>query len=135
MKKLFSTKYSDSSFAFATLVMRLGFGLTIIPYGFRKLVNFSKYAGNFTDPFHIGHTASLVLVIFAEFFCGALIVMGLLTRLACIPLVIAMAVALGYVNHWDIFGRGQDAAIFLSGFLALLFVGPGKISVDKLIGK
>jgi putative oxidoreductase len=135
MKKLFSTKYSDTSFVIAILLLRLGFGLTIIPHGFSKLVNFSKYSGNFADPFHIGHTASLVLVIFAEFFRGALIVMGLLTRLACIPLVIAMAVALGYINHWNIFGGGQDAAVFLTGFLALLFVGPGKISVDKLIGK
>ncbi len=40
----------------------------------------------------IGSTASLALVVFAEFFCGLFIVIGLFTRLAAIPLIIASCV-------------------------------------------
>jgi putative oxidoreductase len=61
--------------------------------------------------------------------------LGLFTRLACIPLIIAMAVALFYAHKGDFFGAGEKATLYLFGYLALLFTGPGKISMDKLIGK
>ena len=74
-------------------------------------------------------------VIFAEFFCGVFILLGLFTRLACIPLIISMSVALFYAHKGDFFGDGEKATLFLLGYLALLFTGPGKVSMDKLIGK
>ena len=135
MKKLFSTKYSNSSFNIAMLILRMGAGLLMIPHGYSKLTKFAERADTFSDPFNIGSVTSLSLVIFAEFFCAAFIVLGLFTRLACIPLIIAMLVAVGYTNNWDFFGGGEKAALFLCGFLVLLFTGPGKISVDSLIGK
>jgi putative oxidoreductase len=109
-------------------------GGLMIPHGYSKLVKFGS-TRTFVDPFHIGTTASLSLTIFAEFFCASLIVLGLLTRLACIPLIIAMSVVVFYVGKGDIFGDGAHGALFLSGFIALLFAGPGKISLDRLIGK
>lgn len=135
MKKLFSTRYSDTAFSFAILILRLGLGTMVAFHGYTKLMKFSSLSQTFSDPFHIGHTASLSLVIFAEFFCGALVVLGLLTRFACIPLVIAMFVALYFSHHMQIFAEGEKAALYLTGFITLLFVGPGKVSVDRLIGK
>ena len=135
MKKLFSTNYSDVGFNIALLVLRLAGGAMIIPHGYSKLKSFSKMSHQFADPFHIGSTLSLSLTIFAEFFCGMLIVLGLLTRLASIPLVIAMAVALVHAHQGDLFGKGQAAALFLAIFMAILFVGPGRASVDGMIGK
>ena len=134
MKKLFSTKYSDNSIAFSLLILRLGMGGLMIPHGYSKLVKFGSMK-TFADPFHIGSTASLSMTIFAEFFCASLLVLGLLSRLACIPLIIAMSVAVFYAHKGDIFGEGASAALFLSGFIALLFSGPGKISLDRVIGK
>lgn len=75
------------------------------------------------------------LTIFAEFFCAGLIMIGLMTRLATIPLIIAMSVALFYSHNGEMFGEGEKAALFLAGYIALLFAGPGKLSADKLIGK
>jgi putative oxidoreductase len=46
-----------------------------------------------------------------------------------------MSVALWYANHGDVLGNGQKAALFLAGYVVLLLIGPGKVSVDKLIGK
>jgi len=107
----------------------------MIPHGFKKLMTFAAKSPAFSDPFHIGGPASMSLTIFAEFFCAIFILAGLMTRLACIPLIIAMSVAIFYAHHGKVFGDGQDATLFLAGYLALLFTGPGKISIDRLIGK
>lgn len=135
MKKLVSTKYSNASFNIATLLMRVGFGILMIPHGFSKLTRFADRADNFSDPFNIGSVTSLSLVIFAEFFCAAFVVLGLFTRLACIPIIITMLVVVIYSTNMDVFGDGEKAALFLCGFLTLLFTGPGRISIDGLIGK
>lgn len=135
MKKLFSTRYSDKSISFSLLVLRLFLGGLMMPHGYQKLKNFANGTAGFSDPFHIGGTASLSLTIFAELFCALLVVLGLMTRVACIPLIIAMSVALFYSHQGQIFGDGEHAALYLSGYIALLFTGPGKISLDKLVGK
>ncbi|HEU4575843.1 MAG TPA: DoxX family protein [Chitinophagaceae bacterium] len=135
MKKLFSIQYSDNGISFAALVLRLAMGSMMLPHGFSKLLNFAVMSQKFSDPFHLGHTVSLCLVIFAELFCPVFIILGLLTRLACIPLLISLTVALWYAHHWQIFGAGERAALYLAGIIAILFIGAGKISLDRLIGK
>lgn len=136
MKKLFSTGVSENALAFALLVLRVGAGLLMmIKHGFDKLTHFAQIAPKFADPFHIGSTTSLALVVFAEFFCAAFIILGLFTRLACIPLVVAMSVALFSANKGDFFGKGETAGLFLIIFFVLLFTGPGKASLDRLIAK
>ncbi len=141
MKKLFSTKYSDNSLSFAFLLLRIMLGGLIIPYGYLKLVHFAQYSPGFTDPFHVGSTVSYILVIFAEFFCGIFVLLGLMTRFATIPLIINMAVIVFYVNHGHFSNASQYPntqivpTMFLAGFIVLLFTGPGKISMDRLIGK
>ena len=107
----------------------------MIPHGYKKLLNFANKSSTFTDPFNIGSTTSMALAVFAEFFCAVLIVLGLMTRLACIPLIIAMSVAVFIAHKGDFFKEGETASLFLFGFVALLFAGPGKFSMDRLIGK
>jgi len=136
MKSLFSTRCSDNAFSFAMLMLRLGAGtLMMVNHGFDKLMHFSQKAHTFADPFHIGSTTSLSMTVFAEFFCSIFIILGLFTRLACIPLVIAMSVALFMAHGGDFFGKGELAALFLTCFVTLLFTGPGKVSLDRFIGK
>jgi putative oxidoreductase len=134
--KIITSKYSNTAFSFATLVLRLGLGIImLVAHGNDKLQHFSKYSGLFADPFHLGSVTSLSLAIFAEFFCSCLIILGLFTRLACIPLIIDMSVALFYAHHGDVFGVGERAALFLTGYISLLFLGPGKVSMDGMVGK
>ncbi|HWJ27327.1 MAG TPA: DoxX family protein [Flavisolibacter sp.] len=136
MKRLLSTACSDSAFSFATLLLRVGAGsLIMIVHGLDKLMHCAQKAHRFADPFHIGSTTSLALVVFAEFFCAAFIIIGLFTRLACVPLVIAMAVALFSAHKGDFFGQGEMAGIYFICFLTLLFTGPGKVSLDRFVGK
>lgn len=136
MKGLFSTRCSDSAFSFAMLVLRVGAGsLMMVNHGFDKLMHFSAKAAHFADPFGIGSTTSLAMMVFAEFFCAVFIILGLFTRLACIPLIIGMGVALFYAHSGDFFGKGEAAGLFLVCFVTLLFTGPGKASLDNFIGK
>jgi putative oxidoreductase len=44
-----------------------------------------------------------------------------------------MSVALFSANKGDFFGRGESAGLFLVVFLAILVMGPGKVSIDRLI--
>ena len=135
MKKLFSTRYTDTGISFSLFVLRLATGALMIPHGYKKLLSFGARSAGFSDPFHIGGPVSMGLTIFAEFFCAALVLAGLMTRLACVPLIIAMSVALFYAHKGQVFGNGEHAALFLAGYIAILFAGPGKFSMDRLIGK
>lgn len=135
MKRLLSTRYSDAAFNFALLLLRVSAGAMIIPHGYGKLKKFSAMSAKFPDPFHVGSTVSLSLTIFTEIVCGILLIVGLFTRLACIPLAIAMTVAVIVGHNGDIFGKGETAALYLSVFLAILCVGPGRMSLDGMMGK
>lgn len=121
------------------LLFRVGVGgLMLSNHGWDKLVHFAQKAQRFSDPFGIGSTTSLSLVVFAEFFCAAFIIIGLFTRLASIPLIIAMAVAFinaHKMNYGIGKGGGETALLFLVCFIVILLNGPGKASLDNLIGK
>ncbi|MFM2338772.1 MAG: hypothetical protein RL115_1965 [Bacteroidota bacterium] len=138
MKKVFSTRYSDNGVSFALLLLRIVFAGIMLKIGFDKLTNFNGIISNgFMNFMGLGPKVSLALVVFAEFFCAVLVLVGLLTRLATIPLIITMAVAFFKAHNGIVFGEnnGQSALFYLVVFVALFFTGPGKYSLDKLIGK
>ena len=61
--------------------------------------------------------------------------LGLFTRLAAIPLIIDVSVAVVKGHKMDILGEGEHAALFVLIFIIILILGPGKISVDGMITK
>lgn len=121
------------------LILRLGVGGFMLTHGWGKLQ--MMLAGDFDqfgDPIGLGSGPSLVLVFFAEFVCALLVIIGLATRIAAVPIVFAMAVAAFVVHGSDPWTMGpgaskEPALLFLSAFLALFFTGAGRISVDALI--
>ncbi len=135
MKRILSIKYSAGTFNFGMLILRVGLGILMLNHGYSKLIHFSSIKGTFINFIGLGSTLSLSLDIFAEFFCSIFLILGLFTRLAVIPILIAMSVALFKVHHGELFGAGERAAIYLACCITLLFCGPGKISVDGMIGK
>lgn len=135
MKKLLSTKYSAGAFITAMLVLRVGLGVLMLMHGYNKLVHFADKQHTFMNFIGIGSTMSLALVVFAEFFCSLFLILGLFTRLATIPLIIATLVMIFKAHKGDILGEGEHAALYFTGYLVLLLVGPGKISVDNMTGK
>ena len=135
MKKLLSTKYSAGAFNAAMLLLRLGVGILMMKHGYDKLIGFTDLEPKFMNFMGMGSTMSLALLIFAEFFCSLFLILGLFTRLAAIPLIIATCVMVFKAHNGEVFGDAETAAIYLTGYLVLLFVGPGRVSVDSMIGK
>jgi putative oxidoreductase len=119
----------------ALLIFRVGVAMMMITHGWSKIVNFSERMEKFPDPMGIGVALSLQLVIFAEFFCAILLGLGFLTRLALIPLIIAMSVAAFIVHGGDPFSDKELPLFFLLSFLFLFLRGPGLYSIDGQILK
>ncbi|WP_437918309.1 DoxX family protein [Sphingobacterium sp. LRF_L2] len=136
MKKFFFTVPKGSlALSLTAFILRFVFGLLMIPHhGYAKLVEFNERKGQFMDFLGLGGTFSLSLTIFAEFFCSILLVIGLFTRLATIPLLITILVIFS-IHNWEIFGKHELVTAFLGGYLGILLLGPGKFSIDYLLFK
>lgn len=104
-----------------------------VNHGYDKLVHFADRKDSFVNLFGIGSTTTLVLVVFAEFFCSIFVTIGLFTRFTVLPLIIAMGYAFFMSAHGNLFAQGELAGLYLTGFLAILLCGPGKVSVDGMI--
>ncbi len=141
----------DMAASIGLLVLRLGIGGYLVTHGWGKLqMLVAGGAVRFGDPIGLGSTVSLALVTVSEFFCALMIVVGLATRFAAIPVVISMSVAAFVVHARDpwtmdtaaraFFGGAsktwfskEPALLYLIPFLSLAFTGGGKLSLDALI--
>ena len=134
MKKLlFSNKPIAQDLGLLALRLSAG-GMMAYSHGWGKLQKLMSGDMGFADPIGVGEEVSLVLTVFAEFFCGMLVALGLFTRAALIPLIITMWVAVFIIHADDPFGKQEFGLLYLIPYLALYFTGPGKYSVDKQLG-
>jgi len=117
------------------LVLRLGAGgLLLTGHGWGKLMDAAARAHSFADPIGLGPVLSFWLVVFAEVLCSGLVMLGFLTRLSSVPPVIFFAVA-GLIQHaHDPWAKRELAFIYGVPFLALLFLGGGRFSLDAALG-
>lgn len=113
--------------------LRVGIAsMMLFGHGFEKAVSFSDKAANFPDPLGIGSALSLGLVVFAELGCSLAIGFGFLTRLATIPLIITMLMAVFVIHGGDPWMKQEKAVLYLIPYFTLLFTGAGRYSVDWL---
>ncbi len=117
------------------LLLRLGFGgVLALHHGLAKLQAWSAMAATFPDPMHVGSKFSLALAIFGELICGSLIAVGLATRLAAIPALITMLVAFGAIHAADPWKVKELAFVYAVAFVTIALTGPGRLSLDALVG-
>lgn len=115
------------------LILRVGASISMIYlHGYPRLINFSKISSEFADPLGLGATTSLGLVVFAEFFCSLLLIIGLFTRWSCIPLIITMSVATWMINGGQGFIFQEKSFVYLIIYSSLLLSGGGSFSIDHL---
>lgn len=114
------------------LILRIGIGCMMLVHGVQKVSGFSAMSEAFPDPIGVGSMASLILAIGAEVGCSILLIVGLGTRLAAIPLAFTMIIALFVVHGSDPWKVKELAAMYLLAYTAILFTGPGQYSLDQL---
>lgn len=115
------------------LILRLAFGLMMLKHGIDKLQMFDTLAEKFADPIGMGPRMSLIAAIGAEVGCSLLLIIGLATRIACLPLAFTMIIALFVVHGAHDWDKKELAAVYLAVYVALFFTGPGQFAVDHII--
>ncbi|MBV4456128.1 MULTISPECIES: DoxX family protein [Pseudomonas] len=100
-------------------------------HGLPKLLDYSEQLKLIEDPFHLGAHITLSLAIFAEVLCPLLIIAGVLVRLACLPILAVLLIAMLVVHpQWSLF-EGQFGWLLLIIFTTLLISGPGRLVVGR----
>ena len=113
------------------LILRVVPAVLMMMHGWSKIAGFSEISSQFPDPVGVGSTFSLILTIFAEFFCPILLIAGLATRLAVIPLFITMMVAALIVHAQDPFMKQEFPILYAVIFLSLFFTGGGSYGLGN----
>ena len=119
------------------LALRLSLGAVFLGTGWGKIHNLGQVTGFFTElgiPFPAQQAAMVSVV---ELVGGSLILLGLFTRFATLPLMAVMLVAILTAKRPEIDGIRSllafDESIYLAGFLWLFVAGAGKASLDWLL--
>lgn len=137
LKKILATNNS-----YTTIIIRLMVGVVFLSEGIQKFL--------FADKNGTGRFAKIGLP-YPDFFgpfvgsfeiiCGLLLIIGLLTRMASIPLLLIMLVALATTKasvyatdgFWEVLHGSRTDWSMLLGSIFLLITGGGKWSMDKWI--
>ena len=118
------------------LLARITLGYVFIESGWGKLHHLDKVVAFFTE---LGIPAANIQAPFVagvEFVCGTAVLLGILTRLASIPLIGTMVVAIITAKRAELAGLSD-----LFGFIEYLYIvllawlvvdGPGAISIDRI---
>lgn len=116
------------------LVLRVCLGGLFLSTGWGKVHNLTKVTGFFAELGIPAPSASAALVGYSELICGALLLVGLASRLATVPLMTTMIVALLTALRDEIHGLpdlfGQIEFTYLTMLFAVVVMGPGSASID-----
>jgi putative oxidoreductase len=104
-------------------------------HGIPKLLHFDHELGLIEDPFGMGSLLTLSLAIFAEVLCPVFIVLGVLTRLATLPVLFLLAVSVIWVHpEWSL-AEGQFAWLLLIVFSTIFVAGPGRLALGTRLAR
>jgi len=111
------------------LAIRIAVSVLMLTHGYPKLVKLVSGDYAFPDPIGLGSEFSLFLATFAEFFCSILVIIGYRTRLAVMPLIATMLVALLIVHSDDSVFEHVNILLYLLTYGILLHLGGGKFGL------
>ena len=132
------------------LILRFTLGIVFFPHGAQKVLGwfgghgFAGTMGFFTQSMHI--PALFAFLAIAAEFAGAIgLILGLLTRVAAFGIASVMVVAIatvhaqnGFFMNWNMNQKGEGFEYHLLALgiaVALMIVGGGKFSVDRLLSR
>ncbi len=115
----------------ALAILRIAPSVMLLTHGVPKLQKIIGGNLEFADPLGMGAAPSLFLAVIGEVICPILLILGIKTRWAAIPPIILMTV-IAFVHHsTDEFPTKEKAFLFLTFFIVIFLLGPGKYSFDK----
>jgi len=119
------------------LLMRVFVGGFFFETGLSKVQNLDAMTQRFIEWGIPAPAFNAALSGYTELIGGALVVLGLMTRLASVPMVINMVVAVVTVKAKELSSITDflelDEPLYALAFLWLAFAGPGRASLDKLL--
>ena len=120
-------------------VARLTVGLVFFQSGWGKLHDLeavTRYFGELGIP---NPAFQALLASTAELVCGGLLLLGLATRFAVVPLIVTMCVAIRTAQWANVDGIGNLVGLLEFSYIALLVWlgtdGPGPLSLDHMIAR
>ena len=121
----------------APLIGRLAVGLLFVSTGWGKVHDIPKVVHFFEQLGIPAPGFQAPLVAFSELICGSLLVLGLFARLATVPLIVSMVVAILTAKRSDLHGLfdlvGFDEFTYLCVLVMIAIIGPGAVSLDRLL--
>ena len=119
------------------LLIRLCLAAVFIPSGWGKLHDLQKVTDFFTELGIPWPHLNAAVVAVSELGCGALLLVGLASRLAALPLIVSMTIAILTAKRADIGGPvdlfAVDELIYGVLALAIVVLGAGAVSADGLV--
>lgn len=138
--KAIGSSFLGRSSDLGPLLLRLGVGVVFAAHGWQK---FDNGVANFAPTLEADNVPAPEVVAWlmtiAEGVGGVALILGVFTRLVTLPLIAIMVGALIMVKAdvgfiaMDAAGAELDTAL-LAGLLGLLFIGPGRLSLDGILG-
>ncbi|MCJ8178264.1 DoxX family protein [Pseudomonas viridiflava] len=131
-----SPKRAQTLIGWGLLFMRVSVSLLLLHvHGLPKLMHWSVEVQRIEDPFGLGGTLTLGLAVFAEVICPVLLILGVWARLACLPILAVLAVAVLFVHpEWSL-EQGQFAWLLMILFAGLAITGPGPLVIGNALHK
>jgi len=121
------------------LLARLTIGVAFVSSGWGKIHNLDKVTEYFTELGIPAPHIQAVFVSWVELVCGGLVLLGLATRLASIPLICTMIVALITAKAEEIGGVSDLVGTIEFTYIALLVwlavSGAGALSLDRVLAR
>lgn len=134
-KSLLKNPSHGTSVDVSLLLLRIAAGGFMLSHGYGKMMKLFNGTFEFADPIGLGVELSLILTVFAEILCAAFILLGILPRLAAIPLIITMIVITFVVHVNDGFGKQELPLFYMISYVIILICGAGKYAVQNLFSK
>lgn len=136
IKRLTNTFPDATVFHLSVLILRFAISLEImLAHGLKKLGVGVAVAEQVPNPLHLPEKLNEGFAIAGNLVFPVFVILGLFTRLAILP-ILAITLTGYFVVHWHDSILERDTPFMYSMvYLFILFIGPGKYSIDYRIYK
>lgn len=132
---LFPTSMDAPEVSVFLLIARIVFGGMLLSHGLEKLMSFKTLSTSFPAQLGMSSKTTLMLAIFAEFFCSIAFICGFLYRLAMLPMLFTMFIAFFVTLRKAPFLQRELPLVYLLVYIFLYVAGPGRYAIDYLFAR